>query len=609
MRFLSAKQTVKITSLVPIPFSATFLFICVMLITGSVIAEDDKSPIKVQVSGASNELVENLKVFLPSLRHLKCNSTPRRVERFIDASTKKLLEGAEAMGYFNGQFSMTSQRKQGCWILMIDAKPGATVKVEQILIKINGEGSKLAIFRALHQNPPYQVGDVFVSQAYEDFKAKLKSIATRLGFFDATFERHHIHVDLEKNTAGIELVFSTGKRYRLGEISVKQDVLDKKHQARYIHLKQGDKFDSVELIEQQRLLENSQYYKNVEVRAGYQHAKNGVIPITITAPRRKRYTYKGAIGYATDDGVYIETGVDTHWLNDKGHQLNLTTRFSAKDPAFTMKYKIPLWEPEHEYATLSSSWKRSDNDDIRGTALELGFSYHRRNDSGWEQVGSLTYLDEETEIDGNAPTSSQLTLLGGNINKTERNHVLFPTKGWRLRADLKGAVEGVISHQSVLQAEVEGKFLHSFGDTKSVNSVQEDQVGKLILQGGIGTTFVGEFDEMPKSLRFFAGGQNSVRGYSFENLGETDDDGDVIGGKHKLTMSIEYEHPVMENLSAAIFVDAGNAFNNIDDFTLEAGYGVGVRYKSPLGPIRVDLAVPEDNASDVNLYFSLGPDL
>ncbi len=586
--------------------SSTFLFFCMLIIAAPVVAEDDKSPIKVQVSGASDELAENLKVFLPSLRHLKCDSTPRRVERFIEASTKKLQEGAEAMGYFNGQFSMSSQRTQGCWVLMIDAKPESTVKVEQVSITIKGEGSELAIFQALRKKPPYQVGDVFVSQAYEDFKAKLKSIATRLGFFDATLERHQISVDPEKNTARIELAFSTGKRYRLGEISVKQDILDKKHQARYIHLKKGDAFDSTQLIQQQRLLENSQYYKNVEVKAGYQQAKNGVIPISIVAPRRKRYTYKGAIGYATDDGVYIETGVDTHWLNDKGHQLNVTTRFSAKDPAFTMKYKVPLWEPEHEYATVSSSWKRSDNDDIRGTALELGFSYHRRNDSGWEQIGSLTYLDEETEIDGDDPISSQLTLLGINMNKTQRDDALFPTKGWRLKADLKGAAEGVISDQSLLQAEVTGKFLHTLGDA---DKEDDAQAGKIILQGGIGTTFIGEFDEMPKSLRFFAGGQNSVRGYSFESLGETDTDGDVVGGKHKLTMSIEYEHPVMENISAAVFVDAGNAFNSIDDFTLEAGYGMGVRYKSPLGPIRIDLAVPEDNTSDVNLYFSLGPDL
>jgi translocation and assembly module TamA len=270
-----------------------------------------------------------------------------------------------------------------------------------------------------------------------------------------------------------------------------------------------------------------------------------------------------------------------------------------------LNYKIPLWEPEHEYATISSRWKRSDNDDIRGTALELGFAYHRRNESGWEQVGSLTYLDEKTEVDGEDPINSQLTLLGVNTNKTVRDDALFPTKGWRLKANLKGAVEGVISDQSILQAEVTGKFLHTFGDADN----DDKQLGKIILQGGIGTTVVGEFTEMPKSLRFFAGGQNSVRGYSFESLGETDTDGNVLGGKHKLTVSIEYEHPVMENISAAVFVDAGNAFNEFDDFSLEAGYGIGVRYKSPLGPIRVDFAVPEDNTSDVNLYFSLGADL
>ncbi|MEE9352271.1 MAG: autotransporter assembly complex family protein [Thiotrichaceae bacterium] len=568
-------------------------------------AADDKDspPVTVNVSGAPEDLAENIKAFLPSLRNLKCDSTLSRVERFIDASTEKLGEGAEAVGYFNAQFKMTSRKVNNCWVLGIAAKPGKTVKVKRLAIQLNGAGKDLPEFQAILAEPPYQSGDVLISQHYEDFKTRLKRTANSLGFFDADLSSHTIKVNTRTHQADIELVFNTGERYRYGKVTVEQDILSKKYIDRYTIIKEGDVFRSEALIKQQRLLEKSSYYKTVQVRAGYQKAAKNIIPVTIKSIRRKRYSYKGALGFATDDGLYIQASADTHWLNQKGHQLNMTTRISQKDPSIGLKYKIPLWKPEHEFAAISASWNRSDNDDIRGTALKLGLDYHRRNKSDWEQVASINYLDEKTQVDGEAELHSQLTLLGLSVRKTERNDALFPTKGWRLQAGIKGAAEGLLSDQTVLQAEIGGKYLHTF------NNKDKEKRGKLILQGKLGSTFIGDFDEMPKSLRYFAGGQNSVRGYSFESLGETNANGDVIGGKNLLTLSTEYEHPVKDKISASVFVDVGNVFNDWNDYSIEVGYGVGVRYKSPLGPIRIDLAVPQDDTSDINLYFSLGPDL
>ncbi|MEE9303277.1 MAG: autotransporter assembly complex family protein [Thiotrichaceae bacterium] len=589
----------------------------------------DKSLVTVQVSGATEELADNLKAFLPSLRNLKCDSTPRRVERFIDASSEKLVEGAEALGYFEAKFNMTPHKEKQCWVLKIAAQPGKTVKVKTLNIQLNGFGKDLAEFQAILANPPYQSGDVLVSQYYEDFKTRLKRTANSLGFFDADLSSHTIKVNTRTHQADIDLVFDTGARYRFGKVTLEQDILESKYINRYTLIKEGDAFRSDKLIKQQRLLEKSSYFKNVQVRAGYDTATKNIIPIDIKTTRRKRYTYKGALGFATDDGFFIDGSMDTHWVNSKGHQLNVTTRYSEKDPSIGLKYKVPLWKPEYEFTTLSASWNRSDNDDIRGTALKLGIDYHRRNDSEWEQIASINYLDEETQVNGTEAIHSQLTLFGVSTRKTERDDAVFPTKGWRLKAGLKGAAEGFLSDQSILQLDIAGKYLHTFkGSTlssllplsknKGDQSRQANQ-GKIILQGELGTTFIGDFNEIPKSLRFFAGGQNSVRGYGFESLGEINSNGDVIGGKHLLIMSAEYEHPfssslplpslLKNKLSAAAFIDAGNAFNDWNDNSIKVGYGMGVRYKSPLGPIRIDLAVPENDPTDVNLYFSLGPDL
>ncbi len=560
--------------------------------------EKKTSPVTVRITGATEALEENIRALLPSMRGLQCDSSQQRLTRFMDAADAKLTEAAEALGYFNAQFQMTAERKQRCWVLIIKVTPGSAVTIEKINFQLQGAGKDLPEFKELQQQLPYRVGDVFVSQAYEDFKTRLKRTANRLGFFDAQLKQHTIRVNPDTRKASVELAFDTGKRYTLGNIAVQQDVLDSKHIQAYIRLQQGDVFHSDAIIKQQRLLESSGYYKTVLVSADYQAAARQVIPVTITAVRRKRYTYKGAIGMATNDGVYLQAGMETHWINRRGHQLDLNTRLSSKYSALGFNYKLPLSQPESQYLSFSGGWSQSDNNDIRGTALKLGLNYHWRSKKSWEQIASISYLDEKTVVGDGSQLSSQLTLLGLTTQKTQRNDALFPTQGWRLQAGLKGALEGVLSDQTLLQVSAGGKYLHTF-----------DNQGKIILQGKAGTTLSGDLNEMPKSLRFFAGGQKSVRGYSFESLGEQNAQGDVIGGKHLLTLGAEYEHPVKDKISAAIFVDAGNAFNRWDDYRLAVGYGIGVRYKSPLGPIRVDFAVPEDNPGDVQFYFSLGPDL
>ena len=123
-------------------------------------------------------------------------------------------------------------------------------------------------------------------------------------------------------------------------------------------------------------------------------------------------------------------------------------------------------------------------------------------------------------------------------------------------------------------------------------------------------TLGGDFFDLPASLRFFAGGDNSVRGYAYKSLSPKDENGDAVGGRHLIAASLEYEHPVVgEDWWGAVFADAGNAFDT-DQFQLKYAYGVGVRWYSPVGRLRVDLAFPSDTAEDSwRLHFGFGVDL
>ncbi|MGB1010691.1 MAG: autotransporter assembly complex protein TamA [Thiolinea sp.] len=590
--------------------SGSFLYLvsllaCLVVPTGMALAAEEEvqaaaeeSPVKVDVSGASEALANNLKAHLPSLRNLSCESDQERVDRFIDASADKLIEGADAMGYFSAQFNMTAQRQSSCWRLNIAVKPGSPVRVRNIKVQVTGAGSNLEDFRKIRSALPYKQGDILVTSPYEDFKSSLSSTASRLGFFDAEFVKRQIAVNIDARTADIELHFETGKRYQIGVVTVEQDVLDDRHLQRFLRVKQGQIYDSDVLLQQRRLLESSGYYKDVQVNSQFSKAEGSQVPVKITAVRRKRYTYTANIGYATDTNVRLEAGMDVHWVNQRGHKLGGKLRLSQKDPAIGMTYKVPLWNPEHEYASFAVDWSRSDNDDIKGEKLELELNYNRRNKNDWQQTAFVSFLNEKTQVQGAAANTSQLTLIGGRVNKTLKDDALFPTKGWRVQAEVKGAHDSLLSDQSLLQGSIDGKYLYTF-----------EHKGKLILRGELGASWTDEFDDLPKSLRFFAGGQSSVRGFNSESIGERDTDGNVVGGKNLMVASAEYEYPFTEKISGAVFVDAGSAFDEWDDYGFEVGVGIGARYRSPLGPVRVDFAIPENDTSDLHFYFSLGPDL
>jgi translocation and assembly module TamA len=129
----------------------------------------------------------------------------------------------------------------------------------------------------------------------------------------------------------------------------------------------------------------------------------------------------------------------------------------------------------------------------------------------------------------------------------------------------------------------------------------------MVLRGELGTSAVGDFEELPANYRFFAGGDRSVRGYGYEELSPTDEQGNRIGGRHKLVGSVEFEYDLPRNLVAAAFVDAGNAFDRFGD-PLEYSVGIGVRYRLPFLLVGVDLAQSiSETDRDPRLHMNFTP--
>jgi translocation and assembly module TamA len=230
--------------------------------------------------------------------------------------------------------------------------------------------------------------------------------------------------------------------------------------------------------------------------------------------------------------------------------------------------------------------------------LELGIRRVVSRRSSWQETQFLDLTVEDFEV-GDIESRSRLLTPGISWYRVDADTAIRPDRGNRLGLEISAANDSLGSDTDFIQIDASGKWIWSF-----------ENRSRLLLRARLGVTRQRNFDELPASVRFFAGGDNSIRGYGFESLGPIDENGAVIGGDRLAVASIEYEVPIRRRWSAAVFIDSGNAFQS-GNFEAKTGAGFGVRWQSPLGPIRVDLAWPIDDAmeDDPRLHVSLGADL
>ena len=215
----------------------------------------------------------------------------------------------------------------------------------------------------------------------------------------------------------------------------------------------------------------------------------------------------------------------------------------------------------------------------------------------WLRTRYVNFKKEDFTV-GDQDTNTRLIIIGSNWEKVRGRAVSRATDGYRLNFDIRGASDSLGSDTSFLQLQSRLRWIHSFNDRN-----------RVIARANLGATAKDNLEELPASARFFSGGDRSIRGYEFESLGPTDSDGNVIGGSHQVELSLEFDRVIRGNWAWAAFVDSGSSFNG-SDIDWSTGAGLGLRWYSPVGPIRLDFAHGFDNPDeDLRIHISLGPDL
>lgn len=554
--------------------------------------------VNVKITGVNAEIEANIRLFL-SIEQQKDNAllTSARLRRLYKRSDEEVASAMQPFGYYRPKIKSTlTQVADRKWQATYNIDPGSPIRIAEFNLVLSDEINQDPDIQALLKNIPLARGDVFNHLEYENFKSSLARLAAERGFFRGHFTEHRIEINLDTYDVHVWLHYEGGPRYRFGNVSIEQNAIDPGLLQRYIPFKNGTPYSLNQLIDTQQALNDSDFFRKVEVSPGKVPLDSDEIPIDIALEPRIKHRYTFGIGYGTDTGARTKFGWEIPLLNSSGHHVKTEASLSQLGYSLAVHYIVPVYNPRTDQLVYSAGVVHEKTDTSENTVRTVGASLNRTL-SEWRESVALNYQQENFII---ADVEGHSTLLIPSVNwsRTWGNNFIYALDGLHFDIGLRGASDKAVSDTSFYQIQ---------GGLKGISSLSQNN--RLIARGSLGGTWTDAFQNLPSSVRFFAGGSQSVRGYSYHSLGPVDANGNVVGGKYLMTGSVELEHSFVGKWGIAVFYDAGNAMNSTSQ-KLERGAGFGFRWKTPIGPVRVDLASAVSREGHPwRLHITIGPDL
>jgi len=582
----------------PVPghLLAGLVWSVVLLVTISVpvLAQEDRNKqenkkdieVSVKVRGINDELRDNAKAFLTIRQKTRKQDTqyvtPSDLADWHALATLEIQQALQPFGYYN--VLVDTQLKQESdyeWEARYQVTKGIRSRWRAIEVEAIGLPTELARLRtdALPRRDSY-----VDHEKYATYKSTWLARLLEAGYLDARFTASRFVVDTENNAADLDWQVDAGPRYLFGEIRIEQDILKDALVNRYHAITPGMPFSTNALIDLQLSLNNSNYFESVS------------LDIRRTKPK-KRKRFNAGIGFGTDTGPRITGGIDSRRVNKRGHHYRLNTRVSAVASSLQVEYDIPIKDVAKDRWRLYAEVERSDIGDADVTQYSIGAA--REDDWGLFRR-RVFYNAERTNFEFGDEGSQNATVVypGITLSYDRLDDPQFVRKGFSLAATVQGGLELLGSSTSFGRAVFTGRGILPLGKR-----------GRLLGAMSAGFVEAAEFLALPPSQRLFLGGDRSVRGYGFQTISPENTAGDDIGGSRSLAFSLETDYQISRSWGVAAFVDIGDVSDGAPtDF--RTGLGIGARYRSPVGMIRLDLAHPfDDPDSAVRVHLSIGSDL
>ena len=551
---------------------------------------------ELQIEGVDDEVARNVRSYV-ALASEPCDADARIVRRRFRKVEAEVRTALEPFGYYDPLVEKTLALDEACWHATITIDVGAPIVLRTVDISLATPPEGKTDFADLESSMTLLAGAQLRHSDYETLKESLQVRAAERGYVEAAFTEQIIDVWPEERYADISLHYESGPRYDFGAIRLDEDFLETSLVRAFLEFDAGMPYDSRLLNKAYDDLSLSGYFTRIELVPVIEEAADGKIPVQVLLEPADRIEYTIGAGFSTDSGPRFRAGYYNRRLNNRGHRFKSDLSLSPVVQGLTAEHRRPMADPRSEWLSYTAALTREDTDTFSSDTARVGFRRTKRISTRWMRTLSLDLSYDRFDV-GLESSRTRLVLPAVAFDHKRADRDIFPTRGRRLSIELRGTGQFLGSDTDFLQTLVSARLVRAV----SAN-------GRFLARATLGVTAKSEFDELPPSVRFFAGGDESVRGFGYETLGPKDSLGNVIGGSNLLVASIEYEHHLRGNFYGAMFVDAGNAFDALDvDPAL--GVGVGLRWQSPVGPLRFYLAHPLNKSErSVRLHIRLGADL
>jgi translocation and assembly module TamA len=592
-----------------------------ILILVCLLASSAHASVTVEVHGVDDELRANVLVYLSFEKYKHTTDlSADTIERLHNRVEREVQSALRPFGYYEPKVhSQLSDLGRGDWRVTIDIDPGDPVLVDRVDVQIHGSGETDPLFTKITSNLPVHQGDRLNHATYDNLKGDLQRTAATYGYLDAKLTRNELVVDPKNHKASIGLELQTGERYRFGGTTIEQKAVNDALVRRYLRYREGEPFDLAEILRTQFALDDAQYFSNLEVLPGEPDRKARLVPISIRADPSRRNWYSIGGGYESDTGPRGTLTWENRRINSLGHRFDVLIQ-AAQVTKYSIQtnYIIPIGDPAVEKLTLGGVVEQRDLADVttRNQYLQPSITKVAGN---WQYV----WFAQALRTIGTSAAESRtdrLLIPGIDIASVPKGYLGEPIFQHELFIELKGSDSTIGSDSDFIQLHVQAERVFTFYPR-----------WHLHLRDEFGGTLVSRFSQLPVLERFFAGGDNSVRGFAYNDLSPTEDVcakdtngkniltaqgscaavlGTVkVGGKNVITGTVEIIRDLPRNFGIATFFDYGNAFDRFGT-PLEYSAGVGFRVRLPVVTLGVDIAQPLSRpGASPRLHINFSPKL
>lgn len=555
--------------------------------------------LRVEVDGLSGELRRNVlgTLQIEDARGEK-DLDEARIRRLHSGAPDEIARALQPFGRYRPVVKASLTHEGGAWLARYQVDPGPQLTVTSRDLRVEGVGAADPAFAQLVGAFPLRQGSPLNHLAYELGKKSFVDYAAENGYLDAAWSVNQIRIDLEAYTSDIVLHFTPGPRYHFGDVRFNQDFLRPELLRGYLTWRQGDPLSSAQLLRLQVALSASPYFRRVEVVPRRDLAAGDQVPIDVNLLPAEPQRWTAGAGYGTDTGPRGSLGLELRRLNEGGHRADFEGRLSLIEKSLKTEYILPGAYPSTDTLTLTAAYADLTPPTSKSRSLIVGPSLTQLV-GRWHQSFSFDYT-RTTYTVGLDSGVSTLVVPQASWLQVHADDRIYPFNGQKYELDVAAASKSVLSNASFAQAKASGKLVRSFGNRRF----------RILSRSEVAYTATHDLHLLPPTWRLFAGGDQSVRGYSFQGLGPRDAAGHVIGGQALVDASAELEYRVFEKWGVAAFFDAGNAAASFSSLTLKEGTGLGLRWLSPIGLVRADVAVAvAEPTHPIRFHLTVGPDL